>query len=212
MSEPHLTDAHNPARVYPLPCADGGDCTIGREAPATLVFALPSLSRRHAAVSWREGCHWLSDLGSRNGTFVNGVAVQTAPVRLIDGDEIVMGGVLALRFHDPTQTAAGERIGRLRGVWLNERSGHAYIDGIRIEPPLSAAQTALLTALFNAQGQVVSRDAIVAAVWPSDEPQGISEEAIDGLIKRVRARLRETAPGAEYIEMLRGRGVRLNPG
>jgi DNA-binding response OmpR family regulator len=55
----------------------------------------------------------------------------------------------------------------------------------------------------------VDRNTIVAAVWPNDEPAGVSEEAIDGLIKRLRARLRETQPTSDYLRVIRGRGVRL---
>jgi DNA-binding winged helix-turn-helix (wHTH) protein len=167
------------------------------------------ISRRHAAIKLRDERHWLSDIGSRNGTFVNGNPVGAEPVRLIDGDEIVLGGALAIRFHDPTQTIKGERIGRLSGIWINERSGDVFVDGAKVDPPLSAAQMTLLTLLYKARGGVVSREEIVRGVWPSDEPQGISEEAIDGLIKRLRARLRSVNPQMDYIELVRGRGVRL---
>ena len=47
------------------------------------------------------------------------------------------------------------------------------------------------------------------AVYPEADPDGISNEAIDGLIKRLRQRLRQTNPGQEYIEVVRGYGVRL---
>jgi DNA-binding winged helix-turn-helix (wHTH) protein len=204
-----LSDATAPDRVWTLPDDHGAEFMIGREAPAHLIHEAAPVSRRHALIRFHEDRHWITDLGSRNGTFVNGNAVGKEPVRLIDGDEIVLGGALALRFHDPTQTIKGERIGRLVGVWINERSGDAYVDGIRVDPPLSAAQMTLLTLLYRANHAVVSREDIVRGVWPSDEPQGISEEAIDGLIKRLRARLRGVRPDADHIELVRGRGVRL---
>lgn len=209
MSEAYLVNAHQSDRRWPLPSADGASCVIGREAPADLVFAAAPVSRRHASITCRDGQHWLSDLGSRNGTFVNGAPVSGDARRLIDGDEIVIGGAVALRFHDPTQTVKGERVGRLQGVWMNERTGDVFVDGARLDPPLSAAQTTLISLLYGAAGQFVARDAIVAHVWPSDDPQGISEEALDGLIKRLRARLREASPDTDHIEIARGRGVRL---
>lgn len=186
MSAAYLFDAHQPSRRWPLPTTPDAPHIIGREAPAELVVAAAPVSRRHASITFCDGCHWLHDLGSRNGTFVNGKVVGTSPIRLIDGDEIVLGGVAALRFVDPTQTAKSERIGQLRGVWMNEQ-GDTFIDAIRVDPPLSSAQTALLRPLFVARGAFVSREAIAAAVWPSDDPAGVSEEAIDGLIKRLRA-------------------------
>lgn len=83
------------------------------------------------------------------------------------------------------------------------------MDGRRVEPPLSAAQFALLSLLYHLAGQVISRSQIIAAVWPGVEPSGVSGEAVDGLIKRLRVRLRETQPAREYIEVLRGQGMRL---
>jgi predicted component of type VI protein secretion system len=209
MSNAFLVDPGQPEQRWPLPAADGAQLILGREAPADIVFARAPVSRRHAVITVRDGMHWLADLGSRNGTFLRGAAVGTEPQRLIDGDEVVLGGAVALRFIDPTHTQKGQRIGRLHGIWVDAGSGDVYVDGARIDPPLSAAQTTLLSTLFANEGQVISRDAIVAAVWPSDTPEGISEEAIDGLIKRLRARLREVAPNVDHIELVRGRGVRL---
>ena len=207
-ADAQLCDAHQPSRRWPLPASSGALCVIGREPPADLVIAAAAVSRRHAAITMRDGCHWIHDLGSRNGTFVNGKAIGGDAVRLIDGDEVVIAGAVALRFVDPTQTTKHDSVGRLRGIWLNAQ-GDVFVNAVRVDPPVSAAQTALLRMLFDAKGQYVTRDAIAAAVWPNDEPSGISDEAIDGLIKRLRARLRDIDANRDYIEQLRGRGIRL---
>jgi adenylate cyclase len=67
-------------------------CSIGRAAPNTLVLDLPKVSRMHALIQLQNiGEFWLVDLGSSNGTFLNKRRVHQ-PVRLHDGDEIVIGG------------------------------------------------------------------------------------------------------------------------
>jgi pSer/pThr/pTyr-binding forkhead associated (FHA) protein len=55
------------------------------------------LSRRHARIFVENGGAWLADLGSKNGTMVNGAAVRQAIVPLRDGDELEFAGVLAYR-------------------------------------------------------------------------------------------------------------------
>ena len=45
--------------------------TIGREPDAILFINHPIVSRRHAMISYANGCYLLRDLGSRNGTFLN---------------------------------------------------------------------------------------------------------------------------------------------
>ncbi|MBX3061238.1 MAG: FHA domain-containing protein [Anaerolineae bacterium] len=183
---------------------------IGRYAPANLVIASPRISRQHARiVRTAVGVYELLDLGSQNGTFVNGRQLDHHPHALQDGDEIVLGGVAAFRFYDPDQTRKGPRIGRLQGVWLDETIKAVWVDAQLVDPPLSPAQYALLHILYHRAGQVVSRADIVTAVWPDADPDGISEEAIDGLIKRLRQRLRQTQPPSEYVEVIRGHGLRL---
>lgn len=183
---------------------------IGRNDPANLVIHSPRISRQHAHITRTAvGAYELVDLGSQNGTFVNGRQLDNLPHTLQDGDEIVFGGVVAFRFYDPDQTRKGPRIGRLQGVWLDEDIKAVWVDAQLVDPPLSPAQYALLQTLYHRAGQVVSRAEIVTAVWPDADPDGISEEAIDGLIKRLRRRLRQTQPPSEYVEVIRGHGLRL---
>jgi pSer/pThr/pTyr-binding forkhead associated (FHA) protein len=189
---------------------DKDELIIGREPPAGLLFSLPRISRQQARLVRVDRAYYLSDLGSRNGTFVNGQVVGKEGVRLNDGDEIVLGGVVTLVFHDPGETVEGPRLGRVKGIWIEEQAQAVWVDGRLVEPPLSPAQFTLLGLLYRRAGQIVSRADIIALVWPEADPAGVSEEAVDGLIKRLRARLRETLPEPEYIEVLRGHGLRLN--
>ncbi len=183
------------------------EIVIGREPPSDLRFAYPQVSRRHARLTRTDRGYAIHDLGSRFGTFVNGRAVSDDPVRLQDGDELVLGGTLSLRYHDPSETRGGRRIGRLKGVWLDPQSEEVWVNGVQLNPALSAAQLNLLKLLEARPGVFVSREHVVSAVWPEAELEGVSEEAVDGLIKRLRARLREG--GEEQIEVRRGRGLRL---
>ncbi|BDU71972.1 SpoIIE family protein phosphatase [Mesoterricola silvestris] len=64
--------------------------TIGRDPGNDLVLEDSSLSRNHARLTWREGTAMLEDLGSRNGTLVNGDRLLE-PRRVKGGDEIVFG-------------------------------------------------------------------------------------------------------------------------
>jgi DNA-binding winged helix-turn-helix (wHTH) protein len=74
-------------REQPLP---EGSHVIGRELSASISLRSPKVSREHARVVIDGGVAVLEDLGSKNGTFVNGQAIK-GPVHLADGDEIRIG-------------------------------------------------------------------------------------------------------------------------
>ena len=70
-----------------------GENIIGREATAQVVLDSTRVSRQHARITVNGSLAHLEDLGSRNGTSVNGVPV-TAPVTLSDAAKIEVGGIV----------------------------------------------------------------------------------------------------------------------
>lgn len=73
---------------------------LGRDPLADIVVGNPDVSRRHARMVRTEKGYQLEDLGSSNGTFVNGNPIS-APVVLKNGDEVRLGPGAAFRFHQP---------------------------------------------------------------------------------------------------------------
>lgn len=69
---------------------------IGRSPECGVHLPEEGVSRRHARIEWRETEVWLKDLGSTNGTFVNGVATDEHALQ--DGDRIQVGVTTLLRF------------------------------------------------------------------------------------------------------------------
>lgn len=71
-----------------------GDCWLGRDPVASALARPedPSVSRLHAMIFLSEGKWWLRDLGSKNGTFLNGLPVGSPFGSLLeDGDEMTLG-------------------------------------------------------------------------------------------------------------------------
>ncbi|MDT8843224.1 FHA domain-containing protein [Paraburkholderia fungorum] len=73
---------------------------IGRSDPPFSDYSaerIARLSRRHARIFTEHGAVYVADLGSKNGTTLNGVAVRQAPARVRAGDELCFGGELCYR-------------------------------------------------------------------------------------------------------------------
>lgn len=63
--------------------------TVGREAPAEVVFQVPTISKRHFIIRRAENGFIVEDMRSTNGTYLNGLPVHE-PMPLRDGDELVV--------------------------------------------------------------------------------------------------------------------------
>lgn len=76
----------------------GNSWIVGREPTSAVFIDHSKLSRRHFEIMRKEGAFWVRDLGSANGTFLNGRAIgQEQWVSLSSGDEIAIFD-LKLRF------------------------------------------------------------------------------------------------------------------
>jgi signal transduction histidine kinase len=67
---------------------------IGRDPSSALQLHDSEVSRHHAEIRWADGGHLLVDLGSSNGSFVNGRRVTDE--RLSSGDQVQLGSSLML--------------------------------------------------------------------------------------------------------------------
>ncbi|HLV36287.1 MAG TPA: FHA domain-containing protein [Spirillospora sp.] len=187
---------------------------IGRGEEADLTLDERQISRLHVRI-YREGNkYFVEDLDSKNGTWLNGN--QFKGVRqLADGDEIHLALIARIQFvgsgataplpFDPPQSIAG----RLR---LDREARRVFVGEQELDPPLSLPQYRLLELLYNNAGRVCTREAVVETVWPEAMGEGVSEQAIDALVRRLRDRLNELDPDRQYIVTVRGHGFRMeNP-
>ncbi|MBM4465178.1 MAG: FHA domain-containing protein [Chloroflexi bacterium] len=184
--------------------------TIGRSEDCDVVLIERQVSRRHAQIRRLDGQYVLEDLGSRNGTYVNGREV-TEPYVLQDGDEIQIALCVRLSFVGAEATAPLVfEWGKRPGLYLDKERLVVLVGGRELGLPLSLAQYRLLELLYDRAGQVCSRDEIVAAVWPEASEGGVSDQAIDALVRRLRERVSEVDPDHQYIVTVRGHGFRLD--
>ncbi len=180
--------------------------TIGRWDESDVCLAHREVSRSHCLIRHEAGRYVLVDLGSKNGTLLNGTRIERAAV-LTDGDEILVPPHFKLIFvdHEATAPAAG----RQRGVRIDPESRDVWLASQRLEPALAPNQFALLTLLCNHPGKVYSRTEIAAACYP-DAPEGsVSDQAIDGVVRRLRSRMTAIDGEGEHIVAVRGHGFRL---
>lgn len=182
--------------------------TIGRSEECDVSLPDRQVSRYHARIAWQGEGYLVEDLGSKNGTHVNGQEVSE-PTPLQDGDEIQIALRFKLAFVDAGATAPLTLNNDNQGLRLDKETRQVWINGILADPPLSLHQYRLLEALWDSGGSVVTREQIIQAVWPEASSEGVSEQAIDALVRRLRERIAEADDEFRYIITVRGHGFRL---
>jgi len=184
---------------------------IGRDADSDIQINDRQVSRQHAEITRTIEGYTVRDMGSKNGTFLNGEAVSEKPRLMRNGDQIGIALCAKLTFVEDEATAPvildQEHSPSIK---MDLAAKRVWVAGVEVDPSLSLAQYTLLELLYEQAGNVVSRDKVVEAVWPEEEAEGISEQAIDALARRLRERLAEIDAESRYVETVRGHGFRLN--
>ena len=88
-----------------------GEANIGRSTEAVVRISDDGVSRHHARLRLETDKQWVEDLGSRNGTYVNGTKIEERTA-LRDGDKIQVGRTTVLRFayHDEIDESFHENL------------------------------------------------------------------------------------------------------
>jgi hypothetical protein len=183
---------------------------LGRESSCDVVIADRQISRYHARLTPTNEGIILEDMGSKNGTHHNGKELS-GPIVLQDGDVIAVSLAQEFMFLTSDSTMPlSEGAGKPGRLMMDLRSRRVWVNQQLIVPSLSAQQFKLLWLLYEHQGQVINRAELVAAVWGEEQSAGVSDQALDALIRRLRDRLAALDPSHHYIDTVRGHGVRLD--
>lgn len=96
-----------PGAVYPL---EGDQLIIGRDATSGVAINDAEVSRKHARLNFQGGKYVIEDLGSTNGTFVNGQRLVSSTV-LKSGDVVSLGEQIVLMYEALSSDAGATMIG-----------------------------------------------------------------------------------------------------
>jgi hypothetical protein len=91
-----MSEGPQPDQTFVL---DHDRLTIGRDPNNDIVINDPQVSRQHARIRRQGGLTVIEDMGSTNGTFVNGMRLAN-PHTLATGDSISLGDAVTLTYHE----------------------------------------------------------------------------------------------------------------
>jgi predicted component of type VI protein secretion system len=131
-----MSQGPQPGKTFVL---DRDTLTVGRDPGNDIVIAEPQVSRQHSRITRQGNFLILEDLGSTNGTFVNGVRL-TAPHTLSNGDVMGMGDAVILTFYGTGTGATDTLVGPQSAAPSAQHMPQPSAQPAITPPPTPAAQ------------------------------------------------------------------------
>ena len=191
---------------------DRGQCIVGKPPTADIPLGSPFISREHAEIRLTDGRHYLRDLGSKNGTWVNGAPVPPEGHPLANGDRVELArGQVTLRYLTGSSTITLPMVGSRGDEALQVDAGSREVNvaGVRIAPPLSRKEFDVLQLLYERSGQACSKDLIASRGWPERSGGDVGDPEIEQCIRRIRLRIEPDASNPMFVQTVRGFGYKL---
>lgn len=156
------------------------------------------VSRRHFQIRFESDVFYISDLGSTNGTYLNGSKLDPNQEQILrDGDSVGLGvDEVLLIFSGPAGTVRIDTSVIARAIQsdngdlvVDSSSRDVWVRGGKLLS-LPRKEFDILECLSQNRGQAVSRDEIAAAGWP-ERPDDVPNSDIDQYIRRLRRKIEE---------------------
>jgi pSer/pThr/pTyr-binding forkhead associated (FHA) protein len=188
-----------------------GKIVIGRAEDADLQLSHPLVSRRHVELSLLDdGGFEVHDLGSRNGTIVNGKPISGATASVRGDARLQIGPYVVVA--SPPSTTISETLAfdapRLsRRASLDKGSHSLSVDGNVVIERLTGLEFALVDALAASSPDLVANTSLGDRLWGKGQ---WDTYMLHNLVRRVRRKLEEAGlNGDELIVTVSGVGYRL---
>ena len=190
---PKLTIEQRNRPIFDYPLGDKEEVTIGRGAANELHFRDPWLSRDHARLRRLDGRWLVEDIGSRNGTFFNGKALEEA--RFLSHGDVVTLGDVQLTFFDDDATGVLQ-VADSKGTLSK---GTLMIPSDRLLPELRPREQG-----FGSEADITDPEMVLAALKQTAAAL-ISHFPVHELMARILELVFDAVPAQRGALLLRSR-------
>ncbi len=183
---------------------------IGRSPACDIVIDLPVVSRRHAQISYHDGAFFVTDLESRNGTYVNGKLLQPQEeVSLAHEDWIGFADdQVILYFQESSGSGAlgSDRTTSHTDLTLDPVLKQVWVRGNQMSPPLPQEQFDVLSVLYESRGSAVRNQEVADGLFPHGSDEVDVNEEVERCIRQLRIRMEMSPSNPQLIVTLPGYG------
>jgi hypothetical protein len=187
--------------------------TIGREPASTIRIESLYVSRRHARIEQEEERATLIDLGSSNGTSLNGERVEGS-ARLAPGDIVTIGDVTLECLAEDVADGATRTLTARRPepppppdlLRVDTQAYEVIVGDTKLERRLSAQEFELLAYLYTNRERVCQRHELGDAIWGAGN---WDPNMLHRLVHRLKEKLEPNPEKPRYVQTVPWVGYRL---
>lgn len=184
---------------------------LGKSTECDIQIDNPFISRKHCHIDFKESQYILTDLDSKNGTFLNGERLGKNDAQILKDGDILDLAVEAVRFRllissDHTIDQSPILKSGSQEIRVDPGPREVWIRGDKLDPPLAPKEFEVLALLFSRRGNVVSQNEIAESVWPERAESGVGNEEIMQCIRRIRRRIEKDPSKPNLIKTRKGSG------
>jgi hypothetical protein len=205
-----LKDASGVERLVPL---DKPVITVGREPTCTIRVDSPYVSRQHARIEVRQDEAVLVDLGSRNGSLLNGERVQgtttLAPGDIVTIADVTLECLAETALDGTTRTYAGRRQEPAPPpdlLRVDAQAFEVHIGASKLDRRLSAQEFELLSYLYTNRERVCQRQELGDAIWGAGN---WDPNMLHRLVHRLKEKIEPVPEKTRYVQTVPWVGYRL---
>ncbi len=187
--------------------------TIGRDPSCTIRIDSPYVSRQHARIELHDGSPLLIDLGSRNGSLLDGERVDGSAL-LTPGNVVGIADATitclaeaapdgTTRFYEKPSRATPADLLR-----VDAQLRQVHLGGTLLERTLSKQEFDLLSFLYDHQDRVCTSQELGDAIWGSGN---WDKDMLHRLVHRLKRKVEPSAEKPRYLQTIPWIGYRLTP-
>jgi len=187
---------------------------VGKNPDVDFTIDNPFVSRRHCQIRARDNSFYITDLGSKNGTYVNSVRLQGSEEKELNHEDLVgfAEDRVIIRFrHSSSETLTLElpRSPLVTGLHVDSGPREVYLEGALLTPPVSRKEFDVLELLYQRREDAVSRDDIVRVGWPERDDGDVGNQELEQCIRRIRHRIEPDPRKPKYVITVRRYGYKM---
>ena len=178
---------------------------LGKGSDVDIPIGNPYVSRRHAEITCDQDRFRIRDLGSKNGTYINGKRLVRGFHQLAGGDRIELGlGRVLLKFLEPGSTLTQAEV---HDLVVDSKSREVWFEGKLLK--VTPKEYLVLEHLYARRGEACSKDDLAAAGWPELEGM-VGHQDVEQIITRLRRRIEANSRSPQYILTVMRFGYKLS--